>query len=157
MATSNMMVKPTNKIVLDSNGLHSQVMKVENATNMYPGRAVGAGTNDDDCVVGAAVTTTGIIGFIGYEQMHKLNRPATVDTIHTVNSQVPILWGPGAVIVARLHSGVTAVKGSLLTPVHDGMLTGGTGGTDDIVATSEETVSSVAITAGVDCLVKLRI
>jgi hypothetical protein len=156
MASANMIVKPTNKIVLDSIGLHKQVMKIETVANMYAGRTVIAGTNDDDCQVGT--TASEIIGFLGYEQTHKLHRPATVDTIYLVNAQASIIWGPGTLIVASLSDGVTAVKGTLLTPGLVGTLTGGVAGTDDIVATAEETVSTAAgPVANADCVVKLRV
>ena len=75
-----------------------------------------------------------------------------------MNAQAAVISGPGAIIVASLSDGVTAVKGSLLTPGVTGTLTGGTAGTDDIVATAEETVSTAAgPVAFADCLVKLRI
>lgn len=135
MAGQRSMIKPTNKIVLDSQNMHIQTMKVETATNMYPGRLVKVGTNDDDAIVN---TTDGAIGWLGYEQTTKKYRPATVDTIYAQNDQVAVLSGPGMVLVASLAVGAVVTKGALLEPVAAGELSGGTVGTHQFVAIAEE-------------------
>ena len=150
MAGQRSMVKPVNKIVLDSQNLHIQTMKVENATNMYAGRLVMKGTNDDDMVVNTGATA---IGWLGYEQTTKKHRPATVDTIYLVNAQAAMISGPGIVLVASLAGGVTAVKGTPLTYAPSGELTGGVVGTDHIYAIAEQSVTTTGATSA-DCLVR---
>lgn len=109
MANETAMVHPTNKIVLDSTGIHTQTKKVETATTMYPGRLVKRGTNDDDVVVGTAGAD--VYGWLGYEQTSKKHRPATVDTIYLINAQVAVINGPGIIVVASLADGETITKG----------------------------------------------
>jgi hypothetical protein len=143
------MIHPSNKIVLDSQNCHIQTMKIETATTMYAGRLVKKGTGDDDAVVVAAATDP-IIGWLGYEQTTKKHRPATVDTIYAADAQVAVLSGPGMVILGTLASaGVTCVKGTRLKAAPAGTLSGGTDGTDHIVAIAEETATN-----GADVLVR---
>jgi len=103
------MVKPSNKIVLDSTGIHTQTKKVENATTMYAGRLVKRGTNDDDVVVATAGSDA--YAWLGYEQTSKKYRPATVDTIYLINAQAAVINGPGIIVVASLKDGETITKG----------------------------------------------
>lgn len=102
-------IAPSNAILVAGNPL-IQFLKVETATNMYPGRLVITGTNDDDITVCGAAGLA--IGWLGYEQSHKNHRPATVDTIYLINAQVAVLNGGGFVIMASLKNGETVVKGS---------------------------------------------
>lgn len=153
MTTETAMVKPTNQIVLDSTNIHIQTKKVETATNVYPGRLVKKGTNDDDVVVGTAYSSNvGPVGWAGYEQTSKKYRPATVDTIYTADDQIAVINGPGIILVGSLAEGADITKGQLLKAVAAGQLSGGVMGTDHIVAIAEESVDASA--AAKDCLVR---
>ena len=113
--------KPTNQIVVAGKPLE-QFVRVENATNMYPGRLVIQGTNDDDALIaGVFAINSMAIGWLGYEQMQKKDRPATVDTIHVVNAQAPVLNGGHFVVVAALQASQgTLKKGEALIMGTDG-------------------------------------
>jgi len=111
--------KPTNRIVVAGEPIVHEC-KVETATNMYPGRLVQKGTNDDDIVVG---TATGMpIGWLGYEQAHSAYQPSTVDTAYSLNDRAPVLNGGKFVIVGRLATGENVSKGDLLVPAANGEL-----------------------------------
>lgn len=140
MAGETAMVKPSNKIVLDSTGIHIQTKKVETATNVYPGRLVKRGTNDDDIVVNTAAGAA--IGWAGYEQTSKKYRPSTVDTIYSANDQIAVINGPGIILVGSLASGQNVTKGARLMAAAAGELSGGTVGTNEIVAIAEESVDA---------------
>lgn len=147
MASETAMVQPTNKIVVDSKNLHRQTKKVETATNVYPGRLVKRGTNDDDVVVN---TAAGIpLGFVGYLDTSKKYRPATIATIQVQNDQVAIINGPGIILMARLAIGANVTKGAHLTDAALGDLTGGTAGTHMIYAIAEESVDASAAAANI--------
>jgi hypothetical protein len=111
---------PSNAILVAGTPL-KQTLKVETATNMYPGRLIKKGTNDDDIVVCGANEKA--IGWLGYEQTTKKYRPATVDTIYAQNDQAVVLNGSGFVIVARLANGQNVVKGEKLAVAANGELT----------------------------------
>ena len=147
MTTQRAMVKPVNAIVLDSQNMHIQTMNIKTATNMYAGRLVKRGTGDHDIVVNTAAGAA--VGWLGYEQTTKKHRPATVDTIYLITAQAAMLWGPGMIILGTLDAGCTTTKGTRLKAGANGTLTGGTVGTDEIVAIAEETGTS-----GSDCLVR---
>jgi len=111
--------KPNNKIVAAGEPL-VQELKVETATNMYPGRLVKKGTNDDDIVVN---TASGMpVGWLGYEQTNPQYKPANVDTAYAANDYAAVLNGGGFVIVGRLASGESVNKGDLLVPAANGEL-----------------------------------
>lgn len=148
MAGETAMVKPTNKIVLDSKGIHIQTKKVETVTNVYPGRLVKKGTNDDDIVVNDG---TSAIGWAGYEQTAKKYRPKDIDTIYVASDQIAVINGPGIVLLAYLEKGANVSKGALLKAGAIGGLTGGTVGTDHFYAKAEESVN--ASSAAADILV----
>ena len=156
MATQRSMIKPTNKIVLDSQNLHIQTMKVQTATMMYAGRLVKKGTNDDDAVVNTSGGAA--IGWLGYEQITKKYRPSTVDTIYAGDEQAAILSGPGIVVVGSLVSGETVTKGTMLYGADNGQLQDspradlGAGGAGEPVAVAEESVA--ATTSTTDILVR---
>lgn len=150
MASETAMVQPTNKIVLDSKNLHVQTKKVETAANVYPGRLVKRGTNDDDVVVNTAAGKP--MGFAGYLNTSKKYRPATIDTIQLVNDQIGVINGPGIILLARLAIGANVTKGALLTDAALGDLSGGTAGTHHIYAIAEESVDASA--AAADILVR---
>lgn len=147
MANETAMVHPSNKIVLDSTGIHLQTKKVETATNMYPGRLVEVGTNDDDVVVGTAGGD--VYGWLGYEQTSKKYRPATVDTIYSADDQATVINGSGIIVVASLGFPATVTKGERLTSSAAGEVTPGTAGTDDIVAIAEEAKTTTSASADI--------
>lgn len=152
MAVEAGQVQPINKIVVDSTNLHMQTKKVETVTNMYPGRLVKKGTNDDDVVVGAAATDK-VYGWLSYEHTAKNWRPTTIDTIYVANDQVTVVNGAGIILLAFLELGTTTVKGDFLTCGAIGGLTGATlGSTSVICAIAEETDAAAA--GGVDLLVR---
>lgn len=124
MATQRSMIHPTNKIVLDSQNLHIQTMKVENGTLTYPGCLVKKGTSDDDVVVATAGSDA--FGWLGYEQTTKKWRPATVDEIYLIHAQVAVINGPGIVLVAHLAASQTVTKGERLVATADGELAAAT-------------------------------
>jgi len=110
-------VKPLNSIVVDDNSGGRkpliQGLKVEVAANMYPGRLVIKGTNDDDAVVSGA---SGLItGWLGYEQADPNFQPVDVDTLYAANDTAPVLYGSGFVLVASLAATQTIVKGDRLS------------------------------------------
>ena len=115
--------KPTNQILVSGYPLH-QVLKVETATNMYPGRLAIQGTNDDDVTVaGVFAVNSMAVGFLGYENTIKKHRAATVDTIYLVNAQADVMNGGGFVIVAALQASQgTLKKGDALVMGTNGCL-----------------------------------
>lgn len=161
--------KPTNKIIVSGSPL-TQILKVETATNMYPGRLVIQGTNDDDVTVaGAFAVNSMAVGWLGYEDTIKKHRPATVDTIYLQDAQVAVHNGGGFIIVAALAASQgTLKKGDALVMAADGTvakaaastvssgatavvaheatatITGSTGSGGPIVAYAEETIANVA-------------
>jgi len=155
LGNNTTMVKPTGRIVLDNQGIHHYTRKVEDATTMYAGRLLLKGTNDDDVKVGTG-SNAAVVGWLGYESTAKKYRPATISTIYVINDQADVFYGPGVVFIATLAGGVTAVPGTLLTGAPAGCLSGGAAGTDDIVATAEEAVTTTGTTTGA-CLVRSRI
>ena len=126
-------VRPNNKIVVDSTNCHHQTKKVETAANVYPGRLVITGTNDDDVITG---TSGGAVyGWIGYEQVHKNYRPINISTIHVIADQTQIIDGSGIILLAWLLSGETVVKGSRLIAAAGGFVQlYATGGGADLTA-----------------------
>lgn len=143
MASETAMVQPTNKIVLDSKNLHVQTKKVETETNVYPGRLVKRGTNDDDIVVDTDNSKVSL-GWAGYLNTAKKYRPATVDTIYAQNDQIGVINGPGIILLGSLASGQNVTKGARLMVTSAGQLSGGTVGTNEIVAIAEESVDASA-------------
>jgi len=134
-------VKPINKIVVAGDPL-VQELKVENATNMYPGRLVKKGTADDDIVVGTNTVGNDTVGWLGYEQTAPSMRPDTVDTIYEVNAQAAVLSGGGFIIVGRLNESQTITKGESLTSAAAGMLTTSDVTAENVVAVAEESVTT---------------
>jgi hypothetical protein len=120
MAGESSYQKPSNSIVVAGEPIVT-TKKVAVATTMYAGRLVMKGTDPSDAVVCTAGGAA--IGWLGYEQTLKKYRPATVDTIFVVDSQAPILNGPGVVLVASLPAGQTIVHGDRLVAGASGQLT----------------------------------
>lgn len=154
MAGDTSTVKPTNAIIVDSLNKHFTTKTVETAANVYPGRLVMKGTNDDDIVV-CDGSTQYPIGWAGYEDTAKKYRPATVDTIYVVDHRISVVWGPGMVIVGAIPIiGAAITVGSPLTYAPAGKLTPWTVGTNAIVAWAME---ANAGTAASDLIVKSAI
>mgnify|MGYP000899663219 FL=1 len=110
--------KPTNKIVVAGEPL-VQELNVETATNVYPGRLVKKGTNDNDIVVCGAGENC--IGWAGYEQITNAGyMPTDVDTIYAQYAQAPVLYGGGFVVVAKLADNQTIAKGDRLVAAANG-------------------------------------
>lgn len=101
--------KPTNKIIGRGTPL-TQELKVETAANMYPGRLIQKGTNDDDMVVGSAAKAS---AWLGFEQCNPAYRPNTVDTIYAVDTLAPIHNGP-ILPVASLAEPCIVTKGDMV-------------------------------------------
>ncbi len=122
MATNaSNMVHPSNGILLDSIGRHTQTLRIETATSCYPGSLVIKGTKDDEvvcCTVGGKA-----IGFLGYEHTSKKYRPLTNETLYTQDYYAAVHWGPGVIFMGLLVDGQTAVKGDRLTAAAAGQLT----------------------------------
>lgn len=141
--------KPTNKIIAGGTPL-TQELKVETATNMYPGRLVKKGTNADDIVVNDS--TTAFIGWLGYEGTNPVFRPDTVDTIYTINSQAAVHNGGGFYVVASLASGQSVAKGAKLIPTAAGEVKAATtadASTNIVVAIAEQTVNASGAAADI--------
>jgi hypothetical protein len=109
---------PTNRIIERGTPLTIE-MEVETATNMYAGRLVQAGTTAAEVVVCDGATKPAV-GWLGWEDTAGEYRPATVDTIYTVNSMASVLFGGKFVINAKLAVGFVAKRGDLLVPWGDG-------------------------------------
>ncbi len=110
--------KPANKILVAGNPMVMQ-QNVETATNMYPGRLVIKGTNDDDITVcGVAGIAT---GWLGYEQQG-IGMPDDVNSIYAAGAKAPVLYGGNFVIVASLATSQTIVKGDRLVAAASGMV-----------------------------------
>ena len=114
--------KPTNKIVASAaRPPMIQELKVEAATNMYPGRLVKPGTNNDDMVVGDASKA---IGWLGFEDTAPAYRPSTVDTIQVINDQAAMLNGGGFNPVGSLATPCVVTRGDPLANWAAGQLIG---------------------------------
>ncbi|MDP2216413.1 MAG: hypothetical protein Q8J68_03890 [Methanolobus sp.] len=116
-------VKPNNKIVAGGNPL-VQELKIETAANMYPGRLVKKGTNDDDIVVNTAGGNA--VGWLGYEQTNPVFMPTDVDTIYIQNDMAAVLNGGHFYVVGRLASGQNVTKGTPLVGAANGELSAAT-------------------------------
>lgn len=88
--------------------------EIETATNCYPGRLVKKGTTDYEVVVNDGVSP--VEGWLGWEQTEPDSRPATPDTIYTVNKIAKVLSGGSFAINAALAANFAVVKGDLAIP-----------------------------------------
>jgi hypothetical protein len=118
--------------------------KIQTATNMYPGRLVIKGTNDDEITVCGAAGAC--IGWLGYEQPGT-GMPTTVDTIYAADAQAPVLYGGGFVVVASLAVSQTISKGDRLVAAADGRVSEAAAAT---VTAGIVDVTSDAATATID-------
>jgi hypothetical protein len=132
-------VRPTNCIVANSQSLRLTTKKVETATNVYPGRLLEQGTNDDDVVVCGG--SNAVVGVAGYEHTAKKWRPASVTTIYAQNDKIAVLSGPGTELVLSIKSGEAAVVGTLLAFAAAGQVAVATAGTHHVIAKAKETVT----------------
>jgi hypothetical protein len=106
-------INPPNNMIVAGGDPFIQELKVEVATNMYPGRAVIKGTNDDDVIVADGIAQA--IGVLGYEQCNPAFRPTNIDTIYEINAMVPVLKGSGFLnSPGGLAVGTYAYKGDFL-------------------------------------------
>ncbi len=106
-------INPPNNMIVAGGSPFIQELKIETATNCYPGRAVIKGTNDDDVVVADGVAQA--IGVLGYEQCNPAYRPTNIDTIYAISAMVPVLKGPGFLnSPGGLAVGTSAKKGDFL-------------------------------------------
>lgn len=113
-------VKPSNKIVVYGNPRVSEY-NVETATNMYPGRFIQKGTNEDDMIVGDIGNASGILGF---EHCNSTDRPATVDTIYVINTDAPAMFGGDYGVVGSLATPHIVAKGDHVANWADGQCMG---------------------------------
>jgi hypothetical protein len=100
-------VKPTNKLVAAGKPPIVQEFKIETVANMYPGRLVKKGTNQDDIAVGGI---GGAYGWLGHEHTRPDYRPSDVDTIYKVGDFASVLKGGGFAPVASLAAGFSVTK-----------------------------------------------
>lgn len=115
---------PTNTIVVSGTPM-VQYFLLETAANCYPGRLVEVDSHQNAVeVCGAAGPAYGVLG---YEQAAKKYQPATRATIYTANDYVPVLSGPGVVVMLYLSTdAATIVKGTPLVPAAAGCVTAAT-------------------------------
>jgi hypothetical protein len=98
-------------------------LNVETATNVAPGRLVKKGTDADDIVVNSAGgNPAGWVGWDG-EGCHPGISPATRDTAYAQDKKIPVVYGPGIILVGKLASGQNVTKDTLLVGAANGELT----------------------------------
>lgn len=102
--------RATYKTVIGGTEPVVEELNVETATNMYPGRLVKKGTNDDDVVLNTGETS---IGWLGFEQTPTEYRKALKTTIYAAADKVAVLKGSGFILDALAvdTSGNTIAKG----------------------------------------------
>lgn len=112
-------VNPPNNLIAFGGAPSIQELKIETATNMYPGRFVIKGTNDDDIKVADGITQP--IGVLGYEQCNPVFKPDSITGIYTVNYMAPVLKGQTYIkSPSGLALGGSATKGDFLISWSDG-------------------------------------
>lgn len=136
---------PTGAIVANPKAItFIREKEVETATGMYPGVLVKKGSTAAEVVVNDT-SANEVEGWLGYEQASLDDRPATIDTVWTVNKSAPILNGPGMVIRGKLSGVNTITIGESLAPAaYRGSLDEGVPGTDYLVAVALEDVTNSA-------------
>jgi hypothetical protein len=144
----------TNVVVSDRGNIHVTTKKIETVANIYPGRLLMRGTNDDDVIV-CDGSTAAPEGWAGYEDTPKLYRQATISTIYVVGDKIAVVRGPGIRVRATLNLGATVTKGMLLKYSTTGTLTPGVAGTDDIVAQADEAVTTTTATAIINVISRI--
>ena len=147
-------VHPTGAIVVGGKNKTVSTKKIETVANVYPGRLLMKGTNDDDVVV-CDGSTAAPCGWAEYLDTTKKYRPATIATIYVVNDLIAQINGPGMRLMAKLGDSAVVTVGMLLTSAAAGCLTPATAGTHDVVAQALEAVTTTTSVA--DILVESRI
>ncbi len=113
---------PSNGIIAQGEPLY-EILKVETATNMYPGRWVTRGTNNDDVIVGALDKSPG--GWLGFEYTpNNYIDGHTEDTIYSASDMVAVYYGGKFCLVASLAAGFNVYKYDGLANWSDGQLAG---------------------------------
>lgn len=149
MAVEKGFNKPSNRVVAFGTPF-VRTMTVETADQMYPGRLVVLGTNDND-VLANDNSGNAVAGWLGFEQAANNYRPATISTAYAAGDFAPVLNGPGMVIKATLATGETISRDEALTSGTNpkGALTSATVGTDRIVAIALESVTTTSSSADI--------
>lgn len=111
---------PTGAIVAAGKPLIITGQNVETASNVIPGRLAKKGSTDFDIV--ACGAEAGAAGWVGFEDAGPSYRPATIATGYAAGDIAPLLRGGGFVILAKLTTTQTIVKGDRLVPAANGML-----------------------------------
>ncbi len=118
--------QPSNAIIVKrTDNTLVRYFNLETATNCYPGRLVEIDSHDNDVeVCGAAGVARGVLG---YEDAPKLYRPETRATIYKAAAQVPVISGPGTIVMLYLSTdSATIVDGTPLVAAADGCVTAAT-------------------------------
>jgi|Deesub1362A_J573_1020465.scaffolds.fasta_scaffold00039_120 hypothetical protein len=112
-----------NKVVLAGSPIVEEMKMGSNATqsDMVPGRLVVRDTSDES-VKEAPANTTQPAGWIGYEQSHPAHRPSDRTTAYSSGAYIPVLRGPGVVLISEITSS-SITKGDLLVSAGNGKLT----------------------------------
>lgn len=113
-------VTPTQNIIVRGTSPLLHRRNIGSATNMYPGRIVVREATDYDIKVGDGILPP--LGWLGYEDFNETERPATIDTIATVDTEGPVHSGGGFAIRGTLHAGTKADQGDLLASWSDGLV-----------------------------------
>jgi hypothetical protein len=114
---------PSNKVVFGGNPL-KVIQKVETATNMYPGRLVVKGTNDDDVVVSDGLKAPE--GWLDFDATDPNYIPADITTLYAANDQAKVVSGNCFVYMpSGLATGTTATKNDVLLSWTNGQVVPG--------------------------------
>jgi len=111
---------PTQNVILRGTPPILNRRNVGVATNMYPGRLVVRENSDYDVKVADGILPP--LGVLGYEDFNETERPLTIDTICTVDTEAPILSGGGYAFRGKLAKGCVAVQGDRLMSWGDGLV-----------------------------------
>jgi len=113
-------ITPTQNIIVRGTSPLLHRRNIGSATNMYPGRIVVREATDYDIKVGDGILPP--LGWLGYEDFNEMERPATIDTIATADTEGPVHAGGGFAIRGTLHAGTKADQGDLLASWSDGLV-----------------------------------
>jgi len=113
-------ITPTQNIIVRGTSPLLHRRNIGSATNMYPGRIVVREATDYDIKVGDGILPP--LGWLGYEDFNETERPATIDTIATADTEGPVHAGGGFAIRGTLHAGTKADQGDLLASWSDGLV-----------------------------------
>ncbi len=103
---------PANKIRAGGE-YQSQELKIETATNCYPGRFVEKGTNDDDIQVSSGISAP--LGVLSYEDTNPAYRPDTITSLYAAGAMAQVIkGGPYIHSPLGLALGTVAVKNDYL-------------------------------------------